>query len=236
MVVHFNKHVRFCFARILLVEFLDFIEKMGPFFQIICLLFFLVSLFFCYFSNHQTSLSRLSVFIILLILLSTSLLGACGFISRLCCFQRITHQNLPFQEEFEDPDADVAPPSVDLNEDGGVKGRGDAVTLEDNALIVDISDAMSEREKVLFTVHTKVRRQIGFVIEEKAPEKENPFFFNPSETFVMNHTQLQLLNFIRSASLSLRLTDYAWSLADCLALTVYDCFPYHYGLQCTRPS
>lgn len=46
---------------------------------------------------------------------------------------------------------------MDLNEDGAPKEKGDAVNLEDNALIVDISDAMSEREKVLFTVHTKVR-------------------------------------------------------------------------------
>lgn len=61
----------------------------------------------------------------------------------------------------------MAPPSVDLKEDGGVKGRGDAVTLEDNALIVDISDAMSEREKVLFTVHTKVRRRMGLKMKIK---------------------------------------------------------------------
>lgn len=35
-------------------------------------------------------------------------------------------------------------------------GRSDTVDLNDSSLQVDISDALSEREKVKFTVHTKV--------------------------------------------------------------------------------
>jgi len=34
--------------------------------------------------------------------------------------------------------------------------RSETVDLNDNTLQVDISDALSEREKVKFTVHTKV--------------------------------------------------------------------------------
>ena len=36
------------------------------------------------------------------------------------------------------------------------QGRSDTVDLTDTSLLVDISDALSEREKVKFTVHTKV--------------------------------------------------------------------------------
>ena len=35
-------------------------------------------------------------------------------------------------------------------------GRGDTVDLNTSDLMVDISDALSERDKVKFTVHTKV--------------------------------------------------------------------------------
>jgi len=43
-----------------------------------------------------------------------------------------------------------------LHETNGTRsGRSDTVDLNDNALQVDISDALSEREKVKFTVHTK---------------------------------------------------------------------------------
>ncbi|KAL7644065.1 UNVERIFIED_CONTAM: hypothetical protein RMT77_004877 [Armadillidium vulgare] len=42
------------------------------------------------------------------------------------------------------------------SETNGIKsGKSDAVDLGENALQVDISDALSEREKVKFTVHTK---------------------------------------------------------------------------------
>lgn len=34
--------------------------------------------------------------------------------------------------------------------------RSDTIDLGDNSLLVDISDALSERDKVKFTVHTKV--------------------------------------------------------------------------------
>ena len=46
--------------------------------------------------------------------------------------------------------------SVDLNNDE-TKGRSETVDLTDQSLLVDISDALSERDKVKFTVHTKVR-------------------------------------------------------------------------------
>ena len=35
--------------------------------------------------------------------------------------------------------------------------RSISVDLTDNSLVVDISDALSEKDKVKFTVHTKVR-------------------------------------------------------------------------------
>lgn len=35
--------------------------------------------------------------------------------------------------------------------------RSDTIDLNDHSLQVDISDALSERERVKFTVHTKVR-------------------------------------------------------------------------------
>ena len=38
--------------------------------------------------------------------------------------------------------------------------RSETVDLNDNTLQVDISDALSEREKVKFTVHTKVYKTI----------------------------------------------------------------------------
>lgn len=43
------------------------------------------------------------------------------------------------------------------------QGRSDTVDLStDTTLLVDISDALSERDKVKFTVHTKVNRS-GFL-------------------------------------------------------------------------
>lgn len=38
--------------------------------------------------------------------------------------------------------------------------RSDTIDLNDQALQVDISDALSERERVKFTVHTRVSRNI----------------------------------------------------------------------------
>jgi len=46
-----------------------------------------------------------------------------------------------------------------LAEDRENKGRSDTVDLTDTSLLVDISDALSEREKVKFTVHTKTTLQ-----------------------------------------------------------------------------
>ena len=45
---------------------------------------------------------------------------------------------------------------TDLLAEDQDKGRSDTVDLTDTSLLVDISDALSEREKVKFTVHTKV--------------------------------------------------------------------------------
>ncbi len=48
----------------------------------------------------------------------------------------------------------------DQGEEVAGKGRSATVDLEtDTSLLVDISDALSEQEKVKFTVHTKVRYQ-----------------------------------------------------------------------------
>jgi len=44
-----------------------------------------------------------------------------------------------------------------LAEDSEQKGqRSVSVDLTDNSLVVDISDALSEKDRVKFTVHTKV--------------------------------------------------------------------------------
>ncbi len=59
--------------------------------------------------------------------------------------------NLPSQDS-EDLNA------PDLGEEVAAKERSATVDLEtDTSLLVDISDALSEQEKVKFTVHTKVR-------------------------------------------------------------------------------
>jgi len=42
-----------------------------------------------------------------------------------------------------------------LNGDGPKAGRSETVELTDDTLVVDISDALSEKDKVKFTVHTK---------------------------------------------------------------------------------
>ena len=41
--------------------------------------------------------------------------------------------------------------------------RSETVDLNDNVLQVDISDALSEREKVKFTIHTKVNQRFVIV-------------------------------------------------------------------------
>ena len=45
--------------------------------------------------------------------------------------------------------------SYQVSEHG--KQRSNTIDLADQSLLVDISDALSEREKVKFTVHTKVK-------------------------------------------------------------------------------
>ena len=53
----------------------------------------------------------------------------------------------------EDPSSTPASTSVDNNNKGL---RAETVDLSTSDLMVDISDALSERDKVKFTVHTKV--------------------------------------------------------------------------------
>lgn len=40
--------------------------------------------------------------------------------------------------------------------------RSDTIDLNESPLVVDISDALSERDKVKFTVHTKV--SVSFIV------------------------------------------------------------------------
>ena len=53
----------------------------------------------------------------------------------------------------EDPSSTPASTSADNNNKGL---RAETVDLSTSDLMVDISDALSERDKVKFTVHTKV--------------------------------------------------------------------------------
>ena len=41
------------------------------------------------------------------------------------------------------------------------QGRSETVDLNDADLVVDISDALSERDKVKFTVHTRVSTDVS---------------------------------------------------------------------------
>jgi hypothetical protein len=43
-------------------------------------------------------------------------------------------------------------------------GRSETVDLTDNSLMVDISDALSEKDKVKFTVHTKVTQVLTLYV------------------------------------------------------------------------
>lgn len=52
----------------------------------------------------------------------------------------------------------------DQLDSGKKSARSENIDLNDNVLIVDISDALSEKEKVKFTVHTKVSVPVTKVI------------------------------------------------------------------------
>ncbi|XP_038072749.1 sorting nexin-6-like [Patiria miniata] len=71
--------------------------------------------------------------------------------------------------------------SSDLLSDEQSKGRSDTVDLNlDTSLVVDISDALSEKEKVKFTVHTKTTLP-SFSDSEFSVQREH-------EEFVWLHT------------------------------------------------
>ena len=70
------------------------------------------------------------------------------------CMSEVNHISPFFQDGLDDsPDllADDGGNSVETKEKRAV-----SVDLSDNSLVVEISDALSEKDKVKFTVHTKV--------------------------------------------------------------------------------
>nr|CAD7195718.1 unnamed protein product [Timema douglasi] len=70
-----------------------------------------------------------------------------------------------------------------LNDNNRKPGRSETVDLTDNSLIVDISDALSEKDKVKFTVHTKTT----------LPEFQKPEFLvvRQHEEFVWLHDRFE---------------------------------------------
>ncbi|CAG5126860.1 unnamed protein product [Candidula unifasciata] len=72
-----------------------------------------------------------------------------------------------------------------LAEDQDNKVRSDTVDLTDTSLLVDISDALSEREKVKFTVHTKTTLQ-HFKNSEMSVVRQHEEFIWLHDRFVEN--------------------------------------------------
>ena len=72
---------------------------------------------------------------------------------------------------------------VEDTDDSRKGGRSETVDLTDNSLLVDISDALSEKEKVKFTVHTKTT----------LPEFQKPEFLvvRQHEEFVWLHDRFE---------------------------------------------
>nr|CAD7454642.1 unnamed protein product [Timema tahoe] len=70
-----------------------------------------------------------------------------------------------------------------LNDNNRKPGRSETVDLTDNSLLVDISDALSEKDKVKFTVHTKTT----------LPEFQKPEFLvvRQHEEFVWLHDRFE---------------------------------------------
>ncbi|KAJ9595673.1 hypothetical protein L9F63_013139, partial [Diploptera punctata] len=73
--------------------------------------------------------------------------------------------------------------TVILNDENRKPGRSETVDLTDNSLMVDISDALSEKDKVKFTVHTKTT----------LPEFQKPEFLvvRQHEEFVWLHDRFE---------------------------------------------
>ncbi|XP_054155818.1 sorting nexin-6-like [Oppia nitens] len=73
-------------------------------------------------------------------------------------------------------------PSLSPNSDINNKTRSDTVDLDESPLVVDISDALSERDRVKFTIHTKT----------KLPEFKSSEFsvVRQHEEFIWLHTSL----------------------------------------------
>ncbi|KAK0043714.1 sorting nexin-6 [Biomphalaria pfeifferi] len=72
-----------------------------------------------------------------------------------------------------------------LAEEQDNKARSDTVDLTDTSLLVDISDALSEREKVKFTVHTKTTLQ-QFKNSEMSVVRQHEEFVWLHDRFVEN--------------------------------------------------
>nr|KAG5687172.1 hypothetical protein BaRGS_033059 [Batillaria attramentaria] len=72
-----------------------------------------------------------------------------------------------------------------LAEDQENKGRSDTVDLTDTSLLVDISDSLSERDKVKFTVHTKTTLQ-QFKKPEMSVVRQHEEFIWLHDRFVEN--------------------------------------------------
>ena len=60
----------------------------------------------------------------------------------------------------EDSSSTPASTTTSTSTNNNKSGRGDTVDLNASDLMVDISDALSERDKVKFTVHTKVQKKV----------------------------------------------------------------------------
>lgn len=73
--------------------------------------------------------------------------------------------------------------TVILSDENRKPGRSETVDLTDNSLVVDISDALSEKDKVKFTVHTKTT----------LPEFQKPEFLvvRQHEEFVWLHDRFE---------------------------------------------
>lgn len=78
-------------------------------------------------------------------------------------------------------DADTKTPPLDQS--GGPTTPNSSTVLADNSLVVDISDALSEKDKVKFTVHTRTKLP-GYA-------KDDFFVVRQHEEFVWLHDRFE---------------------------------------------
>ncbi|XP_050405287.1 sorting nexin-6 [Patella vulgata] len=76
--------------------------------------------------------------------------------------------------------------SPDLLAEDNIKSRSDTVDLTDTSLLVDISDALSERDKVKFTVHTKTTLLQRFKQAEFSVVRQHEEFIWLHDRYVEN--------------------------------------------------